>query len=192
MSMKRKIKIVNNAPLTLGFIAACLTVTITGMLTGGKSTSLLFMTYRSSFLDPLTYLRMFTHVLGHRDLGHFAGNAMYLLLIGPMLEEKYRSGTLLKVIVITAVVTALVNMILFPNTALCGASGVVFAFILMASFTRFRSGEIPITFLLIAVFYIGQQIIQGIAATDNISNMAHIIGGVIGAIAGYEFNKKLY
>ena len=99
-------------------------------------------------------MRLFTHVLGHQGWSHFFGNATYLLLLGPMLEEKYGSNRLIKVIAITAVITALVNYIFFPGVGLCGASGVVFAFILLTSFTGFRNGEIPITFILVVVSYV--------------------------------------
>ena len=82
------------------------------------------------------------------------------------------------------------NYIFFPSAALCGASGVVFAFILLSSFTNFKEGELPLTFVLVAVFFIGQQIWEGITVQDNISNMAHIVGGIIGGILGYGLNKK--
>ena len=107
-----------------------------------------------------------------------------------MLEEKYGSKVLLEVMCITAVVTGLVNYIFFWNVGLCGASGVVFAFIILASFTGFKEGEIPLTFILVAVIFIGQQVYEGIAVQDNISNMAHIVGGIVGAIVGYWLNKK--
>ena len=97
---------------------------------------------------------------------------------------------MIEVIVVTALVTGVVNYVFFWNTALCGASGVVFAFILMSSFTSFREGEIPITFILVAVIYLGQQIYEGIVLQDNISNMAHILGGVVGGILGFSLNKK--
>lgn len=107
-----------------------------------------------------------------------------------MLEEKYGSKTLVEVIAITAVVTAVANYLFFPSVALCGASGVVFAFILMSSFTSFKEGEIPLTFVLVAAFFIGREIIDGIFVTDQISNLAHIIGGIIGALLGYGLNVK--
>lgn len=184
----KKLKITFNAPATLGFVAACFVVTLIGILTGGKSTELLFMTYHSSLTNLLTYLRFFTHVLGHSGWSHFLGNATYLLLLGPMLEEKYGSKTLLEIIGITALVTGLVNYIFFPGVALCGASGVVFAFIILASFTGFGSGEIPLTFILVAIIFIGQQIYDGIFIDDNISNMAHILGGLVGTVVGYNLN----
>jgi GlpG protein len=107
-----------------------------------------------------------------------------------MLEEKYSSRTLAEVVAVTAFATSLVNYVLFPHVALCGASGVVFAFILLSSFTSFREGEIPLTFILVAVFFMGQQIYEGLAVQDNISNTAHIVGGIVGGLLGYVLNKK--
>ena len=98
--------------------------------------------------------------------------------------------TLIQMIAITAVITAVINYIFFPHIVLCGSSGVVFAFILLASFTSFRQGEIPLTFILVAVIYLGYQVAQGLTVKDNISNMAHIIGGIVGAVIGYLLNQK--
>lgn len=188
--MKKKLKISYNSPVVLTFVLICLIVLVIDGVTLGKSTNLLFMTYHSSLANPLTYLRFFTHVLGHSGWQHFISNAAYLLLLGPMLEEKHGSQTLIEIIAITALVTGLVNYIFFPSVDLCGASGVVFAFIILASFTGFKDGEIPLTFILVAIIYIGQQVIEGITVADNISNMAHIVGGAVGAVLGYLLNKK--
>lgn len=188
--MTKKLKITFNSPVILVFVAACFIVTLLGTLTGAASTQALFMTWHGSLKTPLTYLRFFTHVLGHSDWAHFMGNAAYLLLLGPMLEEKHKSKTLVEIIVLTALVTALINYILFWNVALCGASGVVFAFIILASFTGFKDGEIPLTFILVTLIYIGQQVFEGLFVTDNVSNLSHIIGGLVGAVVGYNLNKK--
>ena len=176
--------------MTLGLVTICFLATLMGVLTGGQTTRLLFMTYHSSLHNPLTYVRFVTHIFGHSGWDHFIGNAMYLLLLGPLLEEKYGYDRILKVVLITAVSTSLINYIFFPNVALCGASGVVFAFIILASFTGFREGEIPLTFILVAIIFIGQQIYQGFTIKDNVSNLAHIIGGVVGAVIGFQFNRR--
>lgn len=186
----KKLKISYNAPITLTFVIICFIATILGVITRDAVTRVLFMTYRDSLANPMTYLRLFTHIFGHSGWSHFIGNASYLLLLGPMLEEKYGAKGILMVMGITSVVTAVVNYILFPNVGLCGASGVVFAFILLASFTGFKEGELPLTFILVAAIFLGQQVVEGVALRDNISNMAHIVGGVVGAAFGYFFNKK--
>ena len=187
---KKKLRITFNAPVVLSLVAISAVATLLNYLTAGASGRLVFMTYHSALLSPMTWVRAFTHIFGHADWAHLIGNMSYLLLLGPMLEEKYSSQTLAAVIAITAFITSLVNYIFFPSVALCGASGVVFAFILLSSFTSFKEGEIPITFILVAVFFIGQQIWEGITVQDNISNMANIVGGVIGGFLGYGLNVK--
>ena len=87
-------------------------------------------------------------------------------------------------------IVMILNYVFFWNVALCGASGVCFAFILLASFTSFREGEIPLTVILVAVIYLGQQIYEGIVVQDDISNMAHVFGGIVGGIIGFSLNKK--
>ncbi len=176
--------------MVLGIVAISFVATLLGYLTGDLTSGFLFTTYRSPLWSPMTWIRSFTHIFGHADWTHFVGNMSYLLLLGPMLEEKYGSKTLAGIVAITAFATSLVNFILFPDVALCGASGVVFAFILLSSFTGFRQGEIPLTFILVAVFFIGQQILEGIFVRDNISNISHIVGGIIGGLIGYAFNIK--
>ena len=188
--MHKKLKITFNAPITLGFVMICFIATLLGVISNGRITQTLFMTYHSSLTNPMTYLRFITHIFGHSGWSHFIGNASYLLLLGPMLEEKYGSKVLLEVMCISAVVTGLANYIFFWNVGLCGASGVVFAFIILASFTGFKEGEIPLTFILVAVIFIGQQVYEGIAVQDNISNMAHIVGGIVGSVTGYWLNRQ--
>ena len=188
--MKRKIKVTYNSPLVLSFALACFAVTILGYLTGESSTALLFSTYGSSAADPLTWLRLFTHVLGHSGMSHLVGNMAYILLLGPMLEEKYGWKNLLIVMLSTAFVTGLIHNLLFPRVILLGASGVVFAMILLTSFTDFREGEIPLTFILIAVIYLGQQIWDMVTVQDHVSQLSHIIGGLVGSGAGYLLNAR--
>ena len=65
---------------------------------------------------------------------------MMILVVGPLLEEKYGSSSILLAIATTALVTGLANFILFPQKQLLGASGVVFALILLSSFTCVREG----------------------------------------------------
>jgi len=73
---------------------------------------------------------------------------------------------------------------------LLGASGVVFALILLSSFTSFEEGKIPVTFILVALLYVGQQVYSGIFIRDNVSNLTHILGAIVGAGLGFVMNKN--
>jgi GlpG protein len=189
-SSGKKLQFSFNSPVVLGFTIACFVVLIIDKLTGGASTNALFSVYRSSLLSPLTYVRFFGHVLGHAGWDHFIGNIMLILVVGPLLEEKYGSLNILFVIMATALITGIVNFIFFPHVQLLGASGVVFAFILLSSFTSFQEGKVPITFILVAVIYIGQQVYDGIFVQDNVANLTHILGGGVGSGLGFIMNKN--
>ena len=188
MKNAKKMKMSFNSPVILSFAFASFMILLFDQVFGGALTRALFSVYRSSFWDPLTYLRFFGHVLGHANWDHLIGNMMMFLVIGPLLEDKYGSMNILMVILSTAFVTGVIHFLLFPKVALLGASGIVFAFILFASMTSLKEGEIPITFILVALFYIGKEVHQGLYTSDNISNLTHIIGGLVGAYLGYQLN----
>ena len=186
----KNIKISYNSPVILGFTAICFASLLLSMVTNGFTNDLIFSVYHSSLTDPLTYLRFVGHIFGHANWNHFLGNIMLILVVGPMLEEKYGASDIMFVIIVTALVTGIVHFIFFPHIQLLGASGVVFAFILLSSFTSFKEGTIPLTFLLVAVIYIGGQIYDGLFLQDNVANLTHILGGLVGAWIGYLGNKK--
>ena len=179
-----------NSPVILSFVFISLISLLLGLVTNNASTKLFFSVYRSSPINPLTYIRLFTHVLGHIDWSHYINNMLIILVVGPLLEEKYGSANIVLIIITTAFFSGIANMIMFPQTKLLGASGVVFAFILLSSITSFDQGKIPLTFLLVAVIYIGGQILSAIMVQDNISNTTHIIGGIIGSVFGYFINNR--
>lgn len=182
-------KISYNSPVILTYTLVAFAALLLNYATGGGSNMLLFTVYRTSLADPLFYVRLFTHVIGHAGMSHFVGNFMIILLVGPMLEEKYGSRRLLLMIAFTALITGLINVVFF-DTGLLGASGVAFMLILLSSFANHSSGQIPLTLIFVALFYIGGEIIDGILVSDNISQMAHIIGGACGCMFGWLIGKK--
>ncbi len=186
----KKIVIRFNAPVVLTFALLSLLVLGLDILTGGRTTSDFFCVYRSSLSDPLTYVRFFGHVLGHSDYTHYMNNMLLLLLIGPALEEKYGGRTLTMTIVVTALVTGLVHFIFFPSTALLGASGIVFMMVVLSSFTEMKKGGIPITLILVVIFYLGGEIADGLLHRDSISQLTHIVGGVCGMVFGFSLRGR--
>lgn len=188
--MKRLIRLQYNSPVVLTFALVALAALLLGEFTDGWTTTHLFSVYRSSLTDPLTYPRFFLHVLGHANYAHYIGNMMMILVVGPPLEEKYGSRSLLYAIVITAFISGLVQWTFFPNTGLLGASGIVFMMIVMSSLSGMRDGCIPITLILVLILYLGGEVINGIKASDNISQLTHIIGGLCGAFLGMSMSRS--
>ena len=182
-------KIQYNAPVVLTFAILSLAVLGLGEITGGGSNRLLFSVYRAPFSDPLMYLRLFFHVLGHGSLSHYFNNFMIILIIGPMLEEKYCSKTLIIMMVVTAFVTGVLHMMVSPNAKL-GASGIVFMMILLGSFANIAKGKIPLTLILATAIFLGREIVSAVTLDNNIAYMSHIVGGICGAAFGFIYTHK--
>jgi len=101
-----------------------------------------------------------------------------------MVEEKYGSINLFIMILITAAITGVINN-LFSNYRLLGASGIVYMLIILSSLVNIQSGKIPITLILIFIFYIANEIIASFFKKDNVSHMGHLIGAICGCIYGF-------
>ena len=150
----------------------------------------LFCVYRSSLKDPLFYIRRFGHVLGHASWDHFLNNMLLLLVVGPPMEEKYGSKPLLCGMVFTALVTGVLQCVLFPRSGLLGASGIVFMLIMLSSLAGSKNGGIPITFILVGILYLSQQVYSILFIQDNVANFMHIVGGLCGTAFGFAVRKK--
>ena len=186
----RSRRISYNSPVVLTFALLSLIALILDYLTGGATTRSLFCVYRSPLTDILTYPRFFLHVLGHAGYSHYISNMLMILVIGPAMEEKYGSAGLLTAILITALISGLAQFIFFPGAALLGASGIVFMLIVLSSLSGMRAGEIPLTMILVFIFYIGGEVVSAITKTDSVSQLTHIIGGVCGAALGFAMSRR--
>lgn len=172
-----------SSPLTLGFALLSLLALALGALTGGASTRALFSVYRSNAASPLFYPRLFLHVLGHNGFAHYAANMAMLLLLSPLVEKQYGAGRTLLMFLVTALVTGLFHILLSPYTASLGASGIVFMLILLSAASTRQGSKVPLTLILVALIYLGQELAQMFRA-DNISQLAHLIGGACGLAFG--------
>ncbi len=191
MSAKRPVlKIQYDSPVILTFALLSLCALIANAVTDGWANANLFSVYRSSLVDPLTYVRFFGHVLGHGDVAHFFSNICLILVLGPVVENRYGSGNVLLSTMITALISGLVHFIFFPGTALLGASGIVFMLIFLSSISGIRGGNIPVSLILVAVIYLGQEIHDMFFVGDNISQITHIIGGICGIVCGALMSRR--
>ena len=143
--------------------------------------------------SALSWLRLVTHVFGHNSIEHLSGNMQLLLVVGPTCEEKYGSRVLLRLLVITAVASSAAHMAFSEDaTVLMGASGVVFMLVAVNSFVNFRVGRVPLTSVLTALLFLGKELSAMRAnPKGGVSFLAHLTGGVAGAILGYLVNLGL-
>jgi rhomboid protease GluP len=187
--VKRRLRVRYNAPVTLTLALVSAAVLGYDQIFGSALVTSYFTAppYLGG-ATALTWVRLFTHVIGHASWAHLVSNFSFILLIGPVLEEKYGSGIVLLMAIITAGVTGLLNGLLV-HAGLLGASGVVFMLILLSSFTNIRAREIPLTFLLVVVLYLVREFVAALTP-DSVSQLAHIAGGFCGGLFGFIFARR--
>lgn len=177
-----------NSPVILTFSLICVVVYFADVISGGNVLHYFTLNQKVNFDRLSDYPGLLLYIFGHDSLGHLVNNLTFMLLLGPIIEEKYGAQRLMIMIFLTALFTAILNIVLFKS-GLIGASGIVFMLIMLVSFTNFSAGKIPITFLAILVLFIGKEFIDGFKH-DEISQFAHIIGGLCGSIFGFTKGLK--
>ena len=95
---------------------------------------------------------------------------------------------LLYMFLITSVVTGIIHII-FSKTGTIGASDNVFMLVVLCSIVNLTSGKIPITLILILLFYVVEEVFNLFKRKDGISHDSHIVGAICGFIFGYVIFK---
>lgn len=182
-----------NAPVILTFFFICLIILIIDKLCKGKCSATFFTTYKNdSLLNPLTYFKLISHSLGHSDWDHLYGNFIKILLIGPLIEEKYGSLNLLIAMILTSLIIGIVNR-LFGKGGVRGASGIAYMLILLSSFVNMENGKIPITLTLIILFFVVDEVIKLLRRKkDGVSHLGHVTGTICGIVVGILSMNGIY
>lgn len=191
----KKIKITYNAPVVLTFCIFATLIFFLSKLVFNDNLINAFFIVRGrgsesipdafDFTNPVDYVRLVFHVFGHTDFSHLSGNLCFLLLLGPILEQKYGSLKLFIMMLITSVVSGFINAIFLPNP-MCGASDIIFMMILLISYTSLNKNEIPLSFILIFILYIGKCFMIT-DSNSSIATIAHIAGGICGSLFAFIF-----
>lgn len=181
-----------NSPVILTYFFICLIILMIDKLCKGKFSATFFTTYKNdSLLNPLTYFKLISHSLGHADWDHLYSNFIKILLIGPLIEEKYGSINLLIAMILTSLIIGIINKILGKGGIL-GASGVAYMLILLSSFVNMENGKIPITLTLIILFFVVDEVIKLFRRKkDGVSHLGHITGAICGVVFGILTLKGL-
>ncbi|MBQ9205820.1 MAG: rhomboid family intramembrane serine protease [Treponema sp.] len=203
--MKKKLKVTYNAPVTLTFAILCVVILLMNDFLLGKHLIPALFTAPArigtkgtvgeiikdvgfNYKSVLDYFRLFLHIFGHTDWNHLLGNFSFILLLGPLMEERYGSKMVALMFVVTAFVTGVINVCLIPHPLL-GASGIVFMLIVLASITTLDKNVIPLSFIFVVAIYLGRELINA-PKSENIATVAHIAGGLCGSLFGFMVAPK--
>ena len=193
--MKKRFRVTYNAPVTLSFAIICTLILLLDQLVlNSKLIPALFIVPGNAkaavsfnWAVPLDYIRLFTHVFGHDGWIHLLNNLAFILLLGPLMEERYGSPMVCLMMAVTAFVTGVINVCFIPSS-LMGASGIAFMLILLAAVSTLNKNQIPLSFVFVISVYVAKEILS--PSLSNISTIAHIAGGLCGSLFGFLVSPK--
>lgn len=180
-----------DSPLVLSFACACTLVHACDAVVPGLSLSMFAVPSRFEPFEPLAWFRLLSHMLGHVSWEHLQGNLVSLLLVGPACESAFGTAALLRVMLWAALASAVAHILLGErDTVACGASGEVFALILLNSLLERRRGRVPLTFLLQVVLWCGGELVALARPSDGTSHLAHLAGAAVGTVCGQHMGRS--
>jgi len=140
--------------------------------------------YRKPF-SIMTHFRLFAHAAGHQEWGHLKGNILLICLVGPACERAHGGAALLRVLAVVAVCTALAHSCTKPHTIVFGASGSVFALIMLSTYANYKGSRVPITSVVVAILWLAGEVWDLVLSrASGVSNIAHLAGGLLGVFCG--------
>ncbi len=139
------------------------------------------------------YYTLLTGIFVHGTFVHLAGNMVFLIIFGYILEDEVgdlRTGV---VFFTGGVLSFIFSIPFYPGASMVGASAAIFA--VMASVLLVRRPGYSIQFLspigpLVIVFFIFNIVAVQNGATGNVAYISHIIGFIIGLFFGAAWNKE--
>ena len=197
------LKFVYDAPATLTFAFICIvlfavdTLLLKNQLGANYLSSPTTAGGKLAFMasNPLSYIRLITFAFGAVSASVLICNMIFILLLGPAMEERY--GTI--VIAIMMIVSALFSGVLnacFCKTSLSGCSAVIFMMIFLNSFVSLSKKKIPVSFVLVFILFVCREIFDlgetlGSGTFDGgIKIIINIAGGLCGSLFAFLTSPK--
>ncbi len=190
------IKLSYDAPVTLTFVIATLLLfVINSFLCKGKLTTLILSAPTSSVGElpfevssPLSYLRLFFYVFGASSGNMMITNLIFILLLGPAMEERYGSVVIGIMIIVSAVFAGVLNAC-FCQKMLQGPISIVFMMVFLNAFMSFSKKKVPLCFVIILILFVCREIFEQ-NANGIIGLISSLAGGLCGSLFAFLASPK--
>ena len=180
---KFKLKFVYDAPVTLTFALLAFGIflldtfafkgTFSGQWLLTPTVAEGFLPF--SFSDFPSIVRLFLHVFGYTDPAVLICNLIFILLLGPAMEERYGS-VIIGIMIFVAALFSGVLSACFCKVPACGAEPVVFMLVLLCTMMHLSRSKVSASSLAVIALFIGMLVLR--------KNPNGVIGVVITAAGG--------
>lgn len=141
------------------------------------------------FANPLCYFRMIIHVFSAETFAVLISNLMILLLLGPVLEEYYGSVIVGIMMIVSALLSGVLNACFCKHSA-TGSESIVFMLILLNGFISVNKKKIPLASVFVLILFIVGQCKNGVS-DGLIIMITNIAGGLCGSLLAFMASPKV-
>ncbi|MCR5217262.1 rhomboid family intramembrane serine protease [Treponema sp.] len=152
-----------------------------------------------NFKKAFDYVKIFTHIFGNSGWETLFVNFAFILVSGPVYEEKYGSVYILIMCLASGIISGVLNACMSPFAS-TGAASIVFTMIFLSMITAFSKKTFSLSSLLILLLYIGYEFycVINISAADGVKMnalllvpvLADLIAGICGSLFGFMASPK--
>lgn len=204
---KINLKLTYDAPVTLTFSLICIGIYLidTFLCKSYLATNILSSPTTATgelpflFTDFLSYPRLFLYIFSSKSISLLLANLIFILLLGPMMEERYGSIVIGIMIFVSALFAGVLNAC-FCKESLQGTAPIVFMMIFLSLFMAFSKRKFPLSFIVVFGTFIAFEFIQH-GASGFVGVIVNIAGGLCGSLFAFltspkaraesKYNKKI-
>lgn len=193
---KKNLKVVFDSPVALALVACCLAVFVVCCIAPQAISNRILAFFATpvikqngkviNFFNISTYLKLVVHIFGHSNFYNLVLNLCIILMLAPQTEKLYGS----RFFALMVLIASLVNGVLafcFVSFSLNGAQSISFLLIVLNVFISIKKQEMPISPLILTVFFIVYSIAAGYGSYAQITSLA---GGLCAGLFGIIPQEK--
>ncbi|MGN0728108.1 rhomboid family intramembrane serine protease [Treponema sp.] len=197
MARKNSLRAVFDSPVILVFTAVSAAFFIFDAFSSINISGLLFECHGAksdpafNFKSAADYARMIFYPLGFSGRPQFFMSMAFLLLLGPLLEERYGSLMLSLMLFITSLVGGVLTACLSPFSIM-GAGGIVFMLVILSVLQSFIKKQVPFSWIFVFILFISFEL-TAVPASENFPDFLNksvpvfiqLASGICGSLFGF-------
>ena len=197
MAKKNSLKFIFDSPVVLVFSVVSAVIFISDLILKLNLSEKIFECPGAKsvpafdFKSALSYVKLVIYPFGGENSTSFFLNIGFILLLGPVLEERYGSIMLALMIFITSLVggvlTACVSMF-----GISGCGGIVFMMIILSVLSVFIKKQLPVSWIFIFTLYLAFSLFSGKKISgfmpfmqNNVPVFIQLASGICGSLFGF-------
>jgi membrane associated rhomboid family serine protease len=173
-------------------IGACVAIFILQLILGSRFTDLLTLSMGTLLSHPWGII---TSIFLHGGFMHLFFNMLVLFFFGPLLERRIGSKSFLALFFGSGIIAGLAQVMVFPASAVIGASGAIFgilgALTVLMPDLKIILYFVPVKMVYATILFAILDLLPVLTGTaDGVAHIAHLAGLAVGLAAGFWYRQK--